>query len=216
MWILYSLSGIFATGMLFDRLRLLYKNLYPTKYKTFEDISEPEDDDEYYIICYRIKLEDGSEIVETDLTQDYLKKIEEKTMINYITIEYMFNGQFMKYITYKKDIQFPIYKFKIAPTKYPYYPEIIFLNDVNITNYITPYLGPLCNFYQDREEPIKLKDALRDHPNYENLNFDEGILIMISCDTPINGKKCLIKKLPCNLIWKRHAAVDPKDDDKLN
>ena len=39
----------------------------------------------------------------------------------------MFNGQFMKYLTYKKDITFPIYEFKVQPSKYKYYPESIFL-----------------------------------------------------------------------------------------
>ena len=51
--------------------------------------------------------------------------------------------------------------------------------------------------------------------NFEKFNFEDGVLIMISNDTPISGKKCIVRKLPCSLIWKRHAAVDPKDDDKL-
>ena len=38
---------------------------------------------------------------------------------------------------------------------------------------------------------------------------------MISNETPLEGKKCISRDLPCNLIWKRHAAVDPRDDHKL-
>ena len=215
MWMLYSLSGLFVTNFLVNKIYSLYDKFYPEKYKTFEDENENENDI-YNILCYRISLEDGSEITRTELGMEEIEAIEEDNKINYIIIEYMFNGQFMKYITYKKDIRFPIYQFKIEPTRFPYYPEIVFLNEVNITNYIVPYLGPLCNFYRDREEPVKLKDVLIGHPDFEQFNFEDGLLIMISNNTPLNGKKCMIKKLPCELIWKRHAAVDPKDDDKLN
>jgi hypothetical protein len=212
MWILYSISGLFASSFLVNKIYTIYNKFYPTKYKTFEDIPLF---DTYDIICYRIKLEDNSETVRTELGIEEIEEIEESCKIDYITIEYMFNGQFMKYITRKQDIRFPIYPFKVEPTRFPYYPEAVFLNEVNITNYVIPYLGPLCNFYRDREEPIKLKDILTDHPNFKDFDLENGILIMISNDTPLDGKKCIIKKLPCELIWKRHAAVDPKDDYKL-
>jgi hypothetical protein len=213
MWILYYVSGLFASSLFINKIYEFYNKFYPSKYKTFEDIPE---NDIYNIICYRVRLEDNSEIVKYELGIEDIEEIEENNKINYITIEYMFNGQFMKYITRKYDIRFPIYPFKIEPTRFLYYPESVFLNDVNITNWVTPYLGPLCNFYRDREEPIELKDILADHPNFEKFDFEDGVLIMISNDTPISGKKCIIRKLPCGLIWKRHAAVDPKDDDKLN
>ena len=214
MWIFYSVSGLFASSFLLNKIRDLYNKFYPTTYKTFEDVPKI---DTYNIICYRIRFSDNSEITRSELGLEDIEEIEENSdlKIEYITIEYMFNGQFMKYITRKQDIRFPIYPFKIEPTRFPYYPESIFLNDVNITNYVRPYLGPLCNFYRDREEPINLKDTLVDHPDFNNFNFDEGVLIMISNETPIKGKKCIIKKLPCDLLWKRHAAVDPNDDDKL-
>jgi len=214
MWILYAVSGIFATVTVAHRLKLLFDKFYPRKYKTFEDENDLEDD-EYDIICYRINLENSQEIVRSELDHDDIEKIEEDNKIISITIEYMFNGQFMKYLTYKKDITFPIYPFKVEPPKFKYYPESIFFNEINVTDYVTPYLGPLCNFYRDREEPISLKDALKNHPQFESFNFEEGMLIMISNDTPILGKKIIIKKCPCNLIWKRHAAVDPRDDYKL-
>jgi len=213
MWILYSLSSFFATSFLVNKLYALYNKFYPEKYKSFEDVLEK---DVYELICYRLKLEDNTEIVRTELGIEDIEEIEENNKIRFIIIEYMFNSQFMKYITYKQDIRFPIYPFRVEPTKYLYYPESIFINEIDITSYISPYLGPLCNFYLDREEPVKLKDAIINHPDFDKINFDDGLLIMISNETPLNGKKCIIKKLPCNLIWKRHAAVDPKDEYKLN
>jgi hypothetical protein len=198
---------------LVNKLYALYNKFYPEKYKSFEDVLEK---DVYELICYRLKLEDNTEIVRTELGIEDIEEIEENNKIRFIIIEYMFNSQFMKYITYKQDIRFPIYPFRVEPTKYLYYPESIFINEIDITSYISPYLGPLCNFYLDREEPVKLKDAIINHPDFDKINFDDGLLIMISNETPLNGKKCIIKKLPCNLIWKRHAAVDPKDEYKLN
>ena len=214
MWALYTIAGLFSSGYLIKRILNIYNSINVVKYKSFEDVVEEED--EYTLICYRIKTDNGKELVETDLDEETIKSIEETDDIIYIIIEYMFNGNLMKYINYKKDIQFPIYRFRVEPTKYLYYPESIFFNEINITDYVTPYLGPLCNFYRDREEQPLLKDILSDHPRYKDFNFEDGLIIFISNSTPISGKKCFIKKLPCDLIWKRHAAVDPKDDDKLD
>ena len=213
MWALYTITGLFSSGYLINKILKIYNSFYPVKIKSFEDVVKEED--EYTLICYRIKTDNEKELIETDLDEETIKSIEETDNIIYIIIEYMFNGNLMKYITYKKDIQFPIYRFKVEPTKYLYYPESIFFDEINITDYVTPYLGPLCNFYNDREEQPELKDILADHPRYKDFNFEDGLIIMISNDTPINGKKCFIKKLPYKLNWKRHAAVDPKDDDKL-
>ena len=213
MWALYTITGLFSSGYLINKILKIYNSFYPVKIKSFDDVVKEED--EYTLICYRIKTDNEKELIETDLDEETIKSIEETDNIIYIIIEYMFNGNLMKYITYKKDIQFPIYRFKVEPTKYLYYPESIFFDEINITDYVTPYLGPLCNFYNDREEQPELKDILADHPRYKDFNFEDGLIIMISNDTPINGKKCFIKKLPYKLNWKRHAAVDPKDDDKL-
>ena len=186
-----------------------------SKHTTLEYKDEVIDKDNYSLICYRIKLEDKTEIVETELTEKDLNKIEENNKISYIIIEYMFNGNLLKYITRQKNLTFPIYEFKVEKPTYLYYPETIILNDLDITDYLTPFLGPLCNFYKDRDEPINLKDALIGHPDYDKINFEEGKLIMISNTTPLNGKKIKISNLPCELVWKRHAAVDPRDDGKL-
>jgi len=186
---------------------------YFNPYKTFEDKYEHDD---YNLLCYRIIFEDGSEMLKSELTDEEVEEMDiDENKIKYIIIEYMFNGEFMKYITYTKDIRFPIYPFDITPTKYPYYPEVVILNGMDITKYIQPWLGPYCNFYTDREEPIKLEDALMDHPDYKDIDFNNGTLLMLSNQTPLNGRKCITKPLPCKLIWKRHAAVDPRDEHLL-
>ena len=208
MFALYTFTFI---GLLTYVLNKAYNYLSP--YKTFEDKYEH---DEYNLLCYRIVFEDGSEILESELTDEKISEMEtDENKIKYIVIEYMFNGEFMKYITYTKDIRFPIYPFDIPPTKYPSYPEVVILNGMDITKYIQPWLGPYCNFYNDREEPIKLEDALMDHPDYKDIDFNDGTLLMLSNETPLNGRKCITKPLPCKLLWKRHAAVDPRDEHLL-
>ena len=210
MWTIYAFTTIGLISYVFYGI---YKALYiPSKMKSFEDEYI---EDEYNLICYRIKFEDLTEETKFDLTDKEIKELCEIKPIKYVTIEYMFNGKFMKYITYEKDITFPIYQFNVTKPKYEYYPETIILNDINITGYLTPYLGPLCNFYADRSEPIKLEDALLEYQEFKDFDFSEGTLMMISNDTPLNGKKCISRKLPCKLIWKRHAAVDPRDEHKI-
>jgi hypothetical protein len=210
MWILSGFSFLFMVGKIFNGIKGFFNR------KLNQETKKVEEHDEYNLICYKIKLEDNSELIKYDLTKDELEQIEdEDNKISYITIEYTFNGETMKYITRNKDITFPIYQFKVEPPKFLYYPETIIFNDYDVTEYVSPFLGPLCNFYRDRDEPIKLKDTLIEHPEYDKMNFEEGKLIMISNITPLNGKKVKILNLPCELVWKRHAAVDPRDDDKL-
>jgi hypothetical protein len=206
MWILSGFSVLFIFGKIFNGIKRFFNR------KINQEIEQR---DEYNLICYKIKLENGPTLLKHELTKEEIDKIEEDDKIEYIIIEYTFNGVLMKYITRNKDITFPIYEFNVEPTKFLYYPETIILNDFDVTNYVSPFLGPLCNFYRDRDEPIKLKDALIEHPEYDKINFEDGKLIMISNETPLNGKKVKISNLPCELIWKRHAAVDPRDDDKL-
>jgi hypothetical protein len=206
MWILSGFSFLFIFGKIFKGIKGFFSK---------KIIKKVEEHDEYNLISYKIKLENGPTLLKFDVTKDELDQIEEEDKIAYIIIEYTFNGETMKYFTRNKDITFPIYQFKVEPPKFLYYPETIILNDFDVTDYLSPFLGPLCNFYRDRDEPIKLKDALIEHPEYDKINFEEGKLIMISNITPLNGKKVKILNLPCDLVWKRHAAVDPRDDDKL-
>ena len=210
MWSLYAFTTFGFIGYFIHKI---YRKFYPLTMKTFEDIYE---EDEYNHLCYRINFEDGSAMNKLELTDEEISEIDEANKIKYIAIEYMFNGKFMKFITYKKDITFPFYVFKVSEPRFPYYPETIILNGTNITSYVTPYLGPLCNFYADMGDPIKLEDALKDHPDFDKFDFNKGSLIMISNDTPLNGKKCITRELPCTLLWKRHAAVDPREEHRLN
>lgn len=209
MWALYLLTSLGFFGYYLNKL---YKSFYPSTLKSFDDVYE---DDEYMLLCYHIKYETGDVVDMIDLDDEKIRELDREDKIKYITIDYMFNGQFMKYITYDKDITFPIYKFNILPSKYPYYPEMIILNNVDVTSYVSPYLGPLCNFYVDTSSPIKLEDAMAEHPDFDKFDFNNGTLLMISNETPLQGKKIIQKSLPCNLIWKRHAAVDPRDEEKL-
>lgn len=210
MWTLYLLTSLGFFGYYLNKL---YKTFYPSVLKSFSDVYEK---DEYVLLCYHIKYEDGNILDILKLDDEKIKELDSENKIKYITIDYMFNGSFMKYISYDKDITFPFYVFDIIPPKYEYYPEMIILNNVDVTSYITPYLGPLCNFYTDTACPIKLEDALSDHPDFDSFDFNQGTLLMISNDTPLEGKKIIKRELPCNLIWKRHAAVDPRDEKKLN
>tara|TARA_B100000287_G_scaffold426771_1_gene475257 strand:- start:843 stop:1502 length:660 start_codon:yes stop_codon:yes gene_type:complete len=209
MWTLYTLTSIGFFGYFLNKI---YRKFYPSVLKSFEDVYE---DDEYTLLCYHIRYEDNTVEDVLELTDEEIEDLDTKNKIKYITMDYMFNGKFMKYITYEKDITFPFYVFNVEPPKYPYYPEMVILNNVDVTSYVTPYLGPLCNFYNDRHAPIKLEDAMVDHPKFKEFDFNNGTLMMISNDTPLEGKKIIARELPCNLIWKRHAAVDPRDDHKL-
>jgi len=213
MWILSGFSVLFIFGKIFNGIKRFFNRKINQEIEQIQEIEEEKD--EYNLICYKIKLENGPTLMKYELTKEEIEEIEQDDKIAYIIIEYTFNGETMKYITRNKDITFPIYQFKVEPPKFLYYPETIILNDFDVTDYLSPFLGPLCNFYRDRDEPIKLKDALIEHPEYDKMNFEEGKLIMISNKTPLNGKKVKISNLPCELVWKRHAAVDPRDDDKL-
>ena len=216
MWFLYGLSTAWILSIMTNVIyTFFFASNVPKKRGTLEN-HLPNADDEYTLLCYVINYEDGSVDVVGETTDDEIEELNDLNKIDYITIKYMFNGKLMKYVTRKLDIQFPIYKFNIDPPKFLYYPEIMFLNKVDVTDYLRPYLGPLCNFYSDREEPVNLEDSLRDHPDFKNFNFEEGVFEMISNKTPLNGRKIMTKELPCSfLTWKRHAAVDPRDEDKL-
>ena len=215
MWFLYGISIAYSVLILSNVAQKLINEfkVNVNDYKSMEYHVQSDKDDEYTLLCYVITYKDGTDELLSETTLDEIEDKNEVNEIDHIIIKYMFNGKLMKYITRTMDIEFPIYNFNVVPEIYSYYPDIMFLNNLDVTDYIRPYLGPLCNFYSDREEPVKLKDALRDHPDFENFNFEEGTFQMISNKTPVKGRKSLIKELPCSsLIWKRHAAVEPKDE----
>ena len=210
MWLFYTTCS-FALFSYFGYT--IYRKFYPLKFKTFDDVYL---DDEYTFLCVKIKFEDGSDKqISEEILQEEIDEFHEKNAIKYTIIEYMFNGKFMKYLSYDRDITFPIYSFNVTPTVYPYYPETVLLNGEDITCYISPFLGPLCNFYLDRGNPMSLEDVLMEHPDIDKLDLKEGTLEFISSETPYEGVKHITKELPCRLIWKRHAAVDPINDIKI-
>jgi hypothetical protein len=210
MWLFYTTCNL----VLFSYIGYkIFRRFYPLKFKSFEDKYE---NDQYIFLCIRLKFKDGSDDqITEEITKQEIEDIHEKNEIEYIILEYMFNGKFMKFLSYERDITFPIYNFNVTPTIFPYYPEIILLNGEDVTCYISPYLGPLCNFYVDRGNTLSLKDSLRDHPNINNLDLNCGTLEFISNETPFEGNKHIVKELPCRLNWKRHAAVDPRNDKDL-
>ena len=215
MWFLYGVTVAWVLAHL-TQATINYLTFSVDKKKSLDTFERTQDRDEYTLLCYVITYENGEIEVLGETTLDEIEEKNELNNIDYITIKYMFNGKLMKYITRQMDIEFPIYNFNIEPEKYTYYPEIMFLNNYDVTDYVRPYLGPLCNFYGDREEPVKLQDVLREHPSYDKFNFEEGTFIMISNKTKFYGRKIISKDLPCNhLVWKRHAAVDPRDEEQL-
>ena len=201
----YSLKYIFR----------MYNNLYISD-KTFENHNTNEEDDEYILICYLINLKDGTEKkYPEELSLEEIENLDENIGINFIEIHYLFNGIFMKYITRELDLTFPIYSFNVSKTYHKYYPEKIFINGLDVTDYIMPYAGPLCNFYNDRSEPIKIEDCLRNHPEISDIDLNNGYLEFVSNSIEGIGRKLIKKELPCRLIWKRHAAVDPIEERKM-
>jgi len=207
MWPFYTVCSF---GFFSYFVYKIFKKFYHLKIKIFDDIYL---DDEYVFLCIKIKFEDGSDKqISEEILQEEINELHKKNAIKYTIIEYMFNGKFMKFLSYNRNVAFPIYTSNIIPQTYPYYPETILLNEEDITCYISPFLGPLCNFYLDKGVLMNLEDVLMDHPNINNLDLKNGKLEFISNETPYEGKKHIIKELPCRLIWKRHAAVDPRYD----
>lgn len=216
MYFLFGLSTIWILSVLTTQMFNVIAEYQSPLPKTMKYELPPRVDDEYVLLCYVVKYEDGTEEVLGETTDEDIQDMDEIKKIEYILIKYMFNGKLMKYVTRTLDIQFPIYSFNVEPETFPYYPDIMFMNDIDVTDYARPFLGPLCNFYSDREEPVKLTDVLKDHPKLKQFNFDEGTFKMISNKTPLNVRKIITKNLPCeSLIWKRHAAIDPRDEHEI-
>lgn len=215
MWFLFGLSTLWILSLLTTKTVKAITEYQTSSPKTME-YSAPRVDDEYILLCYVINYEDGTEEVLGETTDEDIEDMDEIKKIDNILIKYMFNGKFMQYVTRTLDIQFPIYSFNVEPETFPYYPDIMFMNDIDVTDYVRPFLGPLCNFYSDREEPVKLTDALKTHPKFKEFNFEEGTFKMISNKTPLNVRKLITKNLPSeSLVWKRHAAVDPRDEHEI-
>jgi len=215
MWLLLFSTGVACAGyMLFN-----FKNLlFSPENKTFDDDDEETyEDDDYTLLCYKIKYNDSTETkVVSELTKTELDEIKNDDNVKYVICEYMFNGRLCKYIFYDKEVTFPIYKFNIQKTDWLYYPEYMWLGFTNITDYLRPFLGPAYNFYMDTEQEHYLKDILEDHPQFKNFDFEKDELTFVTNNTPVSGVKLIRKDPKTRLMFKRHAAVDPRDLDKLN
>ena len=215
MWLFLFTSGVSIIGYVLYDLRQKFKmatnEKFDDKHISYTKRVQREVDD-YNLICYRLVFKDEhkSEEIVSDISREELEKVHEENEIRFVIIEFMFNGRLCKQIVYDRDIQFPIYKFTIQNTEWEYYPEYMWLGTYNITNYLSPYLGPAYNFYMDTDEKHFLKDILYDHPDFKNFDFENDKLHMITNDTPIDGVKLLIKDPNSFLIFKRHASVDPR------
>jgi len=215
MWLLLFTSGI---SVLMYSLYRFHKLLSIDKSILFNpDIPVQREKDEYSLICYRVVFKDSKkkEEVFTEITNEELEQLDERDEIRFVVIEYMYNGRLCKQLIYNKQLEFPIYQFTIQNTEWKYYPEYFWLGEKNISDYVRPYLGPSYNFYMDTDQAHFLKDILYDHPDIDTFDFENDKFYMITNDTPIVGVKFLIKDPMKQLIFKRHAAVDPRDLDKL-
>lgn len=224
MWFLMFTAGM---GTLLYTCYNFYNNIFSVD-KTLKFSNDTSDynsnttpvqrtNDHYNLICYRIVYENKNkeEQVFSEITREELDQIDECDKIRFVVIEYMYNGRLCKQLVYNKDIQFPVYQFTIQNTEWEYFPEYFWLGTENITQYVRPYLGPAYNFYMDTDQRHFLKDILYDHPNIDSFDFINEKLYMITNNTPISGIKLLIKDPSCELLFKRHAAVDPRDFEQL-
>ena len=215
MWLLLFTSGI---SVAMYSLYRFYKMFSIDKSVLFTpDAPIQREKDEYNLICYRVIFEDTTrkEEVHSEITKEELDEIDEYNKIRFVIIEYMYNGRLCKQLVYNKQVEFPIYQFAIQNTEWEYYPEYFWFGEKNISDYVRPYLGPSYNFYMDTDQVHFLKDILYDHPDIDTFDFENDKLYMITNDTPITGVKLLIKDPMKQLLFKRHAAVDPRDLDKL-
>ena len=69
MWFLYAFTTV---GFLGYFIRKIYRYFYPLYMKTFEDTYE---NDEYNLLCYRIRFEDGSTMNKLELTDEDITEI---------------------------------------------------------------------------------------------------------------------------------------------
>ena len=176
------------------------------------ELDEPlidEDDGEDHM---EEEVEEPETIPNPDYIGEWVEPEHEGLMVKFIILEYMYKKQLMKQIIKNRELSFPIYNFPIRKTEFEYYPEQMFLEGIDITNYVKPYLGPAINFYMDTFHEQYLKDILYDHPLFKNTDFTKltDPLWILTCPTKYSNRKLLRKDINVKLIFKRHAAVDPR------
>lgn len=196
MYLLYASITTACVGYFsYKILRYLY---FPKK-KYFED--KPIQD-EYTLFCYRIYNEDETEnVVTEDIEYSEILEINEDTPIKKIIIDYMYNGRFMKYITYDLNIDFPIYESNVKFPSGAKFPVKFLINNVDVTHCFTPFLGPKNNFYLDKNSRITLEDIFMDYPEKETININEGII-----EIHDTGGNTHVHQLPWKPIWKTNTG----------
>ena len=201
---MFFLYGTITTGVISFFTYKLLKYLFFPKLKSFDN--DFKEEDEYTLFCIRIKYEDGKEDIENDeITREDLEVMNENNKINHVIIDYMYNNKFMKYITYDMNIDFPIYDVDINLSENREYIDTILLNDIDITSYVKPFIGPKENFYKDKKIKMKLEDLLDDHPDFELFDFKNGKLEIIA----ESGKK-IEYELPWTPVWKPFSGFIDK------
>lgn len=204
---MFFLYGTITTSILSFFTYKLLKYLFFPKLKSFDN--DFKDEDEYTLFCHRIKYEDGNEDIENDeITREDLEVMNEKNKIKHVIIDYMYNNKFMRYITYDMNIDFPIYDVDVNLSGNREYVDTILLNDVDITSYVKPFLGPKENFYKDKNVKIKLQDLLEEHPDFEVFHFELGKLEIIA----ESGKK-INYELPWTPVWKPFSGYIDNSTD---
>jgi len=205
MFYLFLLSGLLTGVFIYKKVKYLF---YPSL--TFEDFDDIEDD-EYYLISFDVNYNNGTKesfVNEEELNTEFLEELDSKNKIDYVIINYTYNGNFMKYITYDLNVDFPIYDLNIDMTDYEY-PKSFILNNIDLTGYIKPFLGPKYNFYIDKTRIIKLKDILKEYPDLDNLDTDVGIL-----DIYTSKDRKVTIELPWPVNWKpKKEILTGKNDD---
>ena len=194
---MYLLYGTITSTLLYFTYKVV-KYLFFPRLKTFE---EKQVDDEYVLLCYRIKYEDDTEqTISEELTSEDFETMNEENPIKYVIIHYMFNNKIMNYITYNLNTEFPIYDVNVQKGTGRKLEQVL-LNDIDVSQYIIPYIGPKDNFYLDKDVKIKLKDLFFDHPDLDVLNFDEGKIKLIT-----NTKKEIEYDLPWTPMFKPYSG----------
>lgn len=193
---MFFLYGTITTGILSFFTYKLLKYLFFPKLKSFDN--DFKEEDEYTLFCHRIKYEDGNEDIENDeITREDLEVINEKNKIKYVIVDYMYNNKFMRYITYDMNIDFPIYDVDVKLSENREHIDTVLLNNIDITSYVKPFLGPKENFYKDKNIKMKLQDLLEEHLDFDVFDFEIGKLEIIA----ESGKK-IEYELPWIPVWK--------------
>ena len=216
MFFLYILNlvGIFVcTYYTITNVASYIMNLFYVPNIKFEDLETKSD---YYLLNYKIWYESGKVFELEYLDETVLEEIEEdikdEDAIKYITIDYLFNDGLMKYITYNKDISFPIYDitFKCGGKKLMQ----AFVDSEDVTGIIKSFMGPKNNFYKDKMPSINLVDIFHvsgrdDLVSEEKIN--NSVLKLID-----DSGNIIENDLKWNPCWKKYSGnLDNSHSERL-